>query len=253
MYKYFYAKEYIDSVKKFLDVFNITLYSYIDITTNIDISKSFFYDKTIPLFKVPHSNQDGIDVGTPFYNFFYNLSHSFDEMIIATSNTKSFLKLKYKDNFAKYVHQDFSEMIEVNTTYVPNESLLKLFRKGFKPVVFNVFERLRFFWIKAFLEEQNSIQDRRWCDIDFLLLYVIRPWYNKLIEIMHEESNHFLNGARVVQISSFIVVLVVFILCYFIIWKSYEENLNILLQRSFDLIKLIPEEIKYIIVSKLNE
>ena len=253
MYKYFYAKEYIDSVKKFLDVFNITLYSYIDITTNIDISKSFFYDKTIPLFKVPHSNQDGIDVGTPFYNFFYNLSHSFDEMIIATSNTKSFLKLKYKDNFAKYVHQDFSEMIEVNTTYVPNESLLKLFEKGFKPVVFNVFERLRFFWIKAFLEEQNSIQNRRWCDIDFLLLYVIRPWYNKLIEIMHEESNHFLNGARVVQISLFIVVLVVFILCYFIIWKSYEENLNILLQRSFDLIKLIPEEIKYIIVSKLNE
>ena len=253
MYKYFYAKEYIDSVKKFLDVFNITLYSYIDITTNIDISKSFFYDKTIPLFKVPHSNQDGIDVGTPFYNFFYNLSHSFDEMIIATSNTKSFLKLKYKDNFAKYVYQDFSEMIKVNTTYVPNESLLKLFQKGFKPVVFNVFERLRFFWIKAFLEEQNSIQNRRWCDIDFLLLYVIRPWYNKLIEIMHEESNHFLNGARVVQISLFIVVLVVFILCYFIIWKSYEENLNILLQRSFDLIKLIPEEIKYIIVSKLNE
>ena len=253
MYKYFYAKEYIDSVKKFLDVFNITLYSYIDITTNIDISKSFFYDKTIPLFKVPHSNQDGIDVGTPFYNFFYNLSHSFDEMIIATSNTKSFLKLKYKDNFAKYVYQDFSEMIKVNTTYVPDESLLKLFEKGFKPVVFNVFERLRFFWIKAFLEEQNSIQDRRWCDIDFLLLYVIRPWYDKLIEIMHEESNHFLNGARVVQISLFIVVLVVFILCYFIIWKSYEENLNILLQRSFDLIKLIPEEIKYIIVSKLNE
>ena len=253
MYKYFYAKEYIDSVKKFLDVFNITLYSYIDITTNIDISKSFFYDKTIPLFKVPHSNQDGIDVGTPFYNFFYNLSHSFDEMIIATSNTKSFLKLKYKDNFAKYVYQDFSEMIKVNTTYVPNESLLKLFQKGFKPVVFNVFERLRFFWIKAFLEEQNSIQNRRWCDIDFLLLYVIRPWYNKLIEIMHEESNHFLNGARVVQISLFIVVLVVFILCYFIIWKSYEENLSILLQRSFDLIKLIPEEIKYIIVSKLNE
>ena len=253
MFKYFYSNEYIDSVKKFLDVFNITLYSYIDITTNIDISKSFFYNKTIPLFKVPHSNQDGIDVGTPFYNFFYNLSHSFDEMIIATSDTKSFLKLKYKDNFAKYVYQDFSEMIKVNTTYVPNESLLKLFEKGFKPVVFNVFERLRFFWIKAFLEEQNSIQNRRWCDIDFLLLYVIRPWYDKLIEIMHEESNHFLNGARVVQISLFIVVLVVFILCYFIIWKSYEENLNILLQRSFDLIKLIPEEIKYIIVSKLNE
>ena len=81
----------------------------------------------------------------------------------------------------------------------------------------------------------------------------MRPWYNKLIEIMHEESNRFLNEVRVIQISVFIVVLVIFILSYFIIWKSYEENLAILLQRSFDLIQLIPEEIKYLIVSKLND
>ena len=253
IFKYFYANEYIDSVKKFLGVFNITLYSFIDISTSIDISKSFFYNKTIPLLEVIHSNKEGIDIDTPFYNMFYNLSQSFDEMVIATSKTTSFLKSKYKDNFAKYLYQDFSEMIKVNTSYLPKVSLLKLFQEGFKPVVFNVFERLRFFWIRAFLGEKNSIQDRRWCDIDFLLLYVIRPWFDKLIEIMHEESNHFLNGARVVQISLFIVVLVIFILCYFIIWKSYEENLTILLQRSFDLIKLIPEEIKFIIVSKSNE
>ena len=253
IFKYFYSDEYIDSVKKFLDVFNITLYSYIDITTNIDISKSFFYNRTIPLFSVIHSNKDGIDINTPFYNMFFNLSQSFDEMVIATSNTKSFLKLKYKDNFAKYVYYDFSEMVKINNTYIPNVNLLKLLQKGFKSVMFNVFERLRFFWIKAFLGEKNSIQNRRWCDIDFLLLYVIRPWFDKLVEIMHEESNHFLNSARVVQISLFIVVLVIFILSYFIIWKSYEENLAILLQRSFDLIKLIPEEIKYIIVSKLSE
>ena len=253
IFKYFYANEYIDSVKKFLHVFNITLFSFIDITTNIDISKSFFYNKTIPIFKVIHSDSDGIDIGTPFYNMFFNLSESFEKMVIATSETTSFLKLKYKDNFAKYVYQDFSDMIYVNTTFLPKKSLLILFQKGFKSVVFNVLERLRFFWIKAFLEEKNTILDRGWCDIDFLLLYVIRPWYDKLINIMHEESNHFLNGARIVQISIFIVVLVIFILSYFIIWKSYEENLSLLLQRSFDLIKLIPEEIKYIIVSKLNE
>ena len=52
---------------------------------------------------------------------------------------------------------------------------------------------------------------------------------------------------------AFIVVVVIFLLSYFIVWKSYEESLELLLQRSFDLIKLIPEEIKYLIVTKLNE
>ena len=70
---------------------------------------------------------------------------------------------------------------------------------------------------------------------------------------MNEDADNFLNDAKVVQIAVFIVIMALFILCYFIIWKSYEESLSILLQRSFDLINLIPEEIKYLIVSKLNE
>ena len=70
---------------------------------------------------------------------------------------------------------------------------------------------------------------------------------------MQEESDKFLNGARIIQISLFIIFIVIFIMSYFIIWKSYEERLSNLLERSFDLIKLIPEEIKYLIVSKLNE
>ena len=144
-------------------------------------------------------------------------------------------------------------MIFVNTSYLPNRNLLSLFEKGFKPVVSNIFERLRFFWIKNYKNLENTINDKRWCDIDFLILYVVRPWYNKLIEIMQEESDKFLNGARIIQISLFIVFIVIFIMSYFIIWKSYEEHLSNLLERSFDLIKLIPEEIKYLIVSKLNE
>ena len=40
---------------------------------------------------------------------------------------------------------------------------------------------------------------------------------------------------------------------YCIVWRSYEESLKVLLKISFDLINLIPEEIKYLIVTKLNE
>ncbi len=70
---------------------------------------------------------------------------------------------------------------------------------------------------------------------------------------MNEEEESFLDQAKLVQIAVFIIVIAIVILCYLIIWKSYEESLSILLQRSFDLINLIPEEIKYLIVSKLNE
>ena len=184
---------------------------------------------------------------------FYDISESFESMIIATSRTSSFLSGTYKEKFGRYLYHDFNEMIFVNTSYLPNPKLLYLIDKGFKPCVFNILEKLRFVWIEYYQNKPNTINDKRWCDIDFLILYVIRPWYNELIEIMHEESNLFLNQVKIVQISIFIVVLVILILCYFIIWKSYEESLALMLQRSFDLIKLIPEEIKYIIVSKLNE
>ena len=82
---------------------------------------------------------------------------------------------------------------------------------------------------------------------------MVRPWFDRMIEILNGEANRFLNKVKVIQISLFIVVIAILILSYFILWKSYEESLALLLEKSFELIKLIPEEIKYIIVSKLNE
>ena len=147
-------------------------------------------------------------------------------------------------------------MFDLNTENLTNQNLLSLLEKGFRPVVFNIFEKLRFFWIQNTTNKENKedlINDKKWVDIDYLLLNVVRPWYEKLLQIMDDEAFSFLNNARVVQISVFIIVIAIFILCYFIVWKSYEESLSVLLQRSFDLINLIPEEIKYLIVSKLNE
>ena len=180
-----------------------------------------------------------------------------------------------------------------------NKNLLLLFENGFKPISFNIFEKMRFFWLQeksknktnirylqdttndtidasdtTNIEETTTIEDstnieeetniintrnisditnilnnEKWVDLDYLLTYVTRPWYNNLTNIMHNSVDHFMNNAKLVQISVFIVVIVIVILCYCIIWKSYEEQLTLLLKRSFDLINLIPEEIKYLIVS----
>ena len=157
------------------------------------------------------------------------------------------------DKFTIFLFQNFDHEIDIDTEYMPNLNLLNLLDSGFISIVNNIFEKLRFVWIRCYTDKENAINDMRWCDIDYLIIYVVKPWYNNIIEIMHNESKTFLNNARVVQVSLFIVVLVILFLSYFIIWKSYEESLTLLLEKSFDLIKLIPEEIKYIIVSKLNE
>ena len=252
IFKFFYSRNNIENVKKFLDVFNITYYSFVDIIINIDLSKQFIYNRTMPIFYYKN-NERGIDKESAFYTTFYNITNSFEEMIIKTSNTNSFLKNSYRETFTTFLYHNFSNEVFIDTEYMPNLKLLGLLSSGFIPVVNNIFEKLRFVWIECYDNKANTINDLRWCDIDYLVLYIVKPWYKEIIEIMHNEANKFLNDSKVVQISLFIIVIVVFILSYFILWKSYEERLTLMLYRSFDLIKLIPEEIKYIIVSKLNE
>ena len=173
-------------------------------------------------------------------------------MLISTSKTDSFLKGDYKKTFSQYLYHDFSKMLHLNEE-PDNKNLLLLFENGFKPITFNIFEKLRFFWLQEIENKGNIINDQKWFDLDYLLTQVIRPWYNGLIDIMNESVEHFMNNSKLIQIALFIVVIVIVILAYCIIWKSYEEQLTLLLKRSFDLINLIPEEIKYLIVSKLNE
>ena len=253
IFKYCYSSGNIQSIKKFLEVFDITLFSYVNITSNVDVSKSYYFNNSIPIFNIRHESEK-IFESSPFYYSFYNITNVFESMIILTSNTTSFIKDSYKESFSSYLFGNFiNTMFELNTTYLPNAKLISLFEKGFCSVTFNIFEKLRFFWLQNSKNKKDILNNEKWVDLDYLLLNIVRPWYDKLLEIMDEEVDNYLNRAKVVQISVFIVVIAAFVFCYFVIWKSYEESLSVLLQRSFDLINLIPEEIKYLIVSKLNE
>ena len=252
IFKFFYSRNYIDSTKKFLDIFNITCYTYPDILKDLIISKQFIYNRTMPIF-YHKNNERGVDKDSPFYSVFYEITNSFEEMIIKTSKTTSFLKNSYLDTFKKFAFKNFSDELFIDTYYMPNLSLLNLLSGGLIPVVSNFFEKIRFLWVDCYSNRPNTINDLKWCDISYLILYIVRPWFNKMIGTLNDEANYFLNEAKIIQISLFIVVIMILILSYFILWKNYEESLSVTLERSFDLIKLIPEEIKHIIVSKLNE
>ena len=70
---------------------------------------------------------------------------------------------------------------------------------------------------------------------------------------MNSSLDDYINTAILIHITVYIILIVFVILAYFIIWKTYEKSLKLMLKRSFNLINLIPEEIKFMIVSKLNE
>ena len=250
IFKYCYSNSNISNIKKYIDVFNLTQCSHVDTILSVDVLKSYFFNKSIPILNIYLENTRLED--SPFYNSFYNLTKKFENMVISTSKTDSFLEDKYKTIFSQYLYHDFSEMFELQKDdKFPN--LFKLFENGFKPISFNIFEKLKFFWLEQFSEKNDTINNEKWADLDYLLKNVTRPWYLHLISIMTDSVDHFISNAKMVQISIFVVIGTIVVLCYCIAWKSYEEQLTLLLKRSFDLINLIPEEIKYLIVTKLNE
>ena len=90
-------------------------------------------------------------------------------------------------------------------------------------------------------------------EIIILIHYIIRNWYNGALTLIINSFFDYQNYNKLGYSITFYTLIIIVILYYSIIWKTYEEKLNILLKGSADLINLIPQEIKNIIIQKLNE
>ena len=90
-------------------------------------------------------------------------------------------------------------------------------------------------------------------EINIVVQSIIRVWYKNALQLMIESFYDFQNKSKLIYIILFICLLIFVILYYFIVWKTYEQKLILLLKGSSDLINLIPQEIKNIIIEKLNE
>ena len=97
------------------------------------------------------------------------------------------------------------------------------------------------------------ITDKIWMEINELTTIYIRYWFKNILDLMMENLNNYVNKMRLIHITIFIILAIIIIFAYCIVWKNYENKLIVMLKRSVNLINLIPEEIKYMIVTKLNE
>ena len=181
--------------------------------------------------------------------------------MIYSSKMSSFLKRLYKNDYKQYFYSDFSKLIDNNSTNSSSFYFMNYkTENGFKKINMGIYEILRFFSIQYFINNTRNenhlselIYDQNWMNLDKLIIDYVRPWYNNIFIILDSCFYSYVENIQVMYIIIYVIFFVLTSLYYWIILKKYEDNFIKLIKKSFDLINLIPEEIKNIIVLKLNE
>ena len=263
LFKYYYSYTYFDNISKFIKVYNSTQFSQIYLISRINMIKQYLYNDSIPVFNLYDEDADKI-----FMTVFYTMSDQFEQALKTTSKTTSFLRNEYTKLFRNYVYENYTEIIEedlIETNSMKyREILLDVlnFDIGFKYVCLDSFESLRLLSIKYLMNNKRNktnenisevLNDKKWKSIHEMLIHLIRPWYRNIIKLINKIFFSFVEEFIAVQISLFIIIMGLISLNFWIIWKKFEKQYIDLIKKSFELINLIPEEIKNIIVSKLNE
>ena len=249
--KYLNTRLYYYNINGYIKIYDSTRFSETYLMTRIDITKQFLEDPSI-------TNYEFIDYKSIniFVYQFITLANQIADTIKEMSNTKSFLKGEYRDEFIEYFYHDFNELINSNV------DIGEYSKYGFKMVTSEIFEMLRFLYIKYFIKDQRDINnknistlinDKKFMYLDVTIKTFFRPWYEKLVNLIDSYFDSYVDYENNLFVLLFIFMLILICIFYFIIWKQYEEEFISKIEKSFDLINLIPEEIKSIIVTKLNE
>ena len=247
-FKFGYFMLNIESMSRYIEVYNITQNCQTNTIYTVDVIKSYLFNSSIVI-------TDGVDNKITFIETYKSISDKLEQMIIETSRTSSFLSGDYQKKFREYLNSDFTEIITKK-----DEEYKTKYTEGLKKNIMRLYDVLKYISLRRLdfnvtqdVAVYTLLNETEWIELNNLTENIIRPWFIGLVETLNTKFEDFYDETRLVQISVFISLLVVIILVYFIIWRNYEESLKSLLKISFDLINLIPEEIKYLIVLKINE
>jgi hypothetical protein len=254
IFKFFYNNSNLNNMDNYSDIYNVTQYCQSDLILSLNIIKSFYFNESIEIL----NNEETFDV---FLNDFISLTDSFKYVFLTTYQTSSFLENEYMNDFYNNINTNITSIANTTENDLDNNHLyLGTLEHGFKSVIARYFELLRYVAISYFNNkiDDNSSDDELWNyeefrEINSIVRYVIRPWFDTMIHIMNDELEKFVNNVKVINISTYVVLLCLVLILYCLVWRSYEASLSVLLKTSVDLITLIPEEIKYQIVLQLNE
>ena len=255
--EYINTNFFCNKIHNYIQIYNSTYISETFLVTKINIIKQYFYNSSITNYGYLEE-----DIIKNFLDSFLLMSKEIEPTIKESSKTNSFLEDVYKDLFTKYYYSNFTELInkDVNDSDIYSE-LSEYIDYGYSYANLRIFEMLRYLCIKYFMNSQRIldkeisalINHNYWIEINKLLNGIVRLWYKNMNDLITSYYSEYVSKSVNSNIFIFIILLIIISLYYWIVWKHCEEQLIDSIQKSFDLINLIPEEIKNIIINKLNE
>ena len=225
---------------------------------SLNILKSYLFNKTIPILNEKNTEEQ-------FIGAFLNISDKFQDSILYTSKTNSFLSGTFLEKFQQFLLGDFSELLDKDLIEKYKGQIQNDLKKGLKPSIFNDYEIVRYMTLKYCISSEidNKTNDNisnllkeneiKLFEINFSTQLIIKSWYEGVLKLMFNSFDEYQNNGRMFYIIFFISLIFIEIIVYTIIWRSHEEKLNLLLKGSIELINLIPLEIKNMIIDKLKE
>ena len=251
---------FTNKIQNYIQIYNSTIFSEIYLVTRVNIIKQFFYNSNI----TNYGFEEDAMKNNLLYAFLF-MSQEIEPTLKELSKTNSFLENEYKDLFKQYYYSNFTELIKDEiTNFISNRAnsgFIEYFRYGFASINLRIFEILRYLNIKYFMNPDRNLEKNvsslinhdYWHHINILLINIVRPWYKKINSLISSYYDSYTKQRLNYYMFAFVILLVLISLYYWIGWKHYENEFIDSIKKSFDLINLIPEEIKNIIINKLNE
>ena len=245
----------MEKIFYFIYLYDKNNYSQSQFILSVNIFKSFLFNRSIPILNSENSEKI-------FFENFLNLTEKFDYSLAYITKTKSFLSGIYLEKYEQYFYGNFSELLDQEYYQKKLKSRDNYVKYGIKALETIICEEIRYLTMTyCKLPEGNRIDgvsklfesEVKFADILIIIQHLVRDWYNGTLELMINSFYNFQSFIKFAYAIIFICLIIILILYYSIVWKTYEEKLTILLKGSADLINLIPQEIKNIIIEKLKE
>jgi hypothetical protein len=261
IYIIYFLIKFLDFKKRMNKIFHfITLFENLNVSQeyyilSVDIIKSYFFNKSIPIL-------NDINTQKLFIKSFDNITDNFEELVKYSIKSESFLSQESSEQYKGYLYGNISDIIDQGFVQRSIKKYKYTVEKGIMLSNFKSFEFSRQLTMKYYIfkEENNddisSIlkeQDTIMHMINSGIQFVIRSWYTGIIKLLIESFYDYKEKSNMFYIFCFVSLIVLDILFYFFLWRYYQQKLYFILKGSIDLINLIPQEIKNIIIENLNE
>ena len=254
IFKYSNFRKKMDKINQFIYLFDKENSAKKDFILSLEIFRSYLFNKSIPILNINNTEK-------VFISNFFMLTNEFEKSIICVSKNRSFISGPYLKKFEQYFLGNYSELLNSQLLNAYSSLLNNFLIYGIKPIRFRVYELIRYFTICYTEQEIESDKNKnvliegggKIFQMNLLTQAIDRRWFDGVLNLMLDSFYNYQNSTILMYIIFFICLIIIVILYYFIVWRIFEEKLNLLLRESADLINLIPQEIKNIIIEKLNE